>query len=142
MGFVYNFKNLLFEVMELMKKWNLFILGLGFSVWSACGYPLHCPDPQTSSLKWGVPPEPWVVNPFSSNPVQAEENTEFVRANILVAGYGQGVMCTYRNSLGDYSIWWQVVTLIPSRSDYHWINIVGGYVCTDGVTRCQFFVAD
>ncbi len=92
-------------------------------------------------MQWGVPPEPWEVNPFSPNSPQGEENTLFVRANVLVAGYGQGVTCTYRNSLGEYSIWWPVLTKIPARDDPLWIKTMGGYVCTRGLTQCHFSVA-
>ncbi len=100
-----------------------------------------CPDPETSSLKWGVIPLPWELNPFSANSPQADDTTRFARANILVAGYGQGVMCTYRNSVGEYSIWWQILTKIPPRSDNQWINTLGGYVCTQGLEECVFHVA-
>ncbi|WED41862.1 DUF3757 domain-containing protein [Legionella cardiaca] len=102
---------------------------------------LTCPDPDTTSLKWGVIPEPWIKNPYSSNAVQGEEGTRFTRANILVAGLGRGVMCTYKNSLGDYSIWWPVKIKIPARSDYNWIETVGGFVCTQSVVDCKFNVA-
>lgn len=104
-------------------------------------YASICPDPNTTSLQWGVPPEPWVENPYSPHSPQGEENTRFVRSNILVAGYGHGVTCTYQNSIGEYSIWWPVLTKIPARVDYHWIDTPGGYVCTHELTECQFFVA-
>lgn len=100
-----------------------------------------CPDPDTSSLRFGIPPAPWEENPFSPNKPQGEENTRFVRANILVAGYGQGVTCTYKNSVGEYSIWWQVLTKIPARVDYRWIDTLGGFVCIEGLTECEFYVA-
>lgn len=121
---------------------NLYVL-LAFSL-GFCSITSHastCPDPGTTSLQWGVPPAPWVVNPFSLNDPQGEEGTLFVRANILVAGYGQGVMCTYRMSAGEYSIWWQVKTKIPARSDYSWIETLGGFVCTQGLSLCQFYTA-
>lgn len=101
----------------------------------------HCPDPETTSLKWGVPPAPWVVNPYSPNKPQGEDNTKFVRANILVAGYGQGVTCTYKISIGEYSIWWKVPVKIPARSDYSWIETLGGYMCTQGLLECLFYTA-
>ncbi|KTD47647.1 DUF3757 domain-containing protein [Legionella quateirensis] len=125
-----------------MNKYGSFVLGIALFTFSVAGYSTHCPDPNTTSLKWGVPPSPWVENPFSPNKPQGEENTRFVKANILVARYGQGVTCTYRNSAGDYSIWWQVLTKIPARSDNSWIDTLGGYVCTQGLTECQFYVAD
>jgi hypothetical protein len=108
-----------------------------------CGlnYAYECPNPETTSLKWGVPPEPWIVNPFSAHAPQGEANTRFVRANILVAGYGQGVVCTYHISIGDYSIWWPVLTKIPARTDNHWIDTLGGFVCTQEREHCIFDAA-
>ncbi|MFO9000849.1 DUF3757 domain-containing protein [Legionella pneumophila serogroup 1] len=125
-----------------MKRYYSTLLVLALAHASLSAYAHTCPDPQTTSLQWGVPPSPWVENPFSPNSPQGEENTRFVRANILVAGYGQGVTCTYRNSVGDYSILWQVRTKIPARADYSWIETMGGYVCTRGLNECQFYVAD
>ncbi len=102
----------------------------------------QCPDPENSSLRWGVPPKPWLVNPYSENTPQGEEGTLFVRANILVTGgLGQGISCTYRNSLGLYSIWWPVISKIPSRNDNRWIDTTSGYVCTQGLSACEFYVA-
>ncbi|MDX1837971.1 DUF3757 domain-containing protein [Legionella taurinensis] len=100
-----------------------------------------CPDPNTTSLQWGEPPAPWVVNPYSPHIPQGEANTAFVRANLLVAGLGRGVVCTYKNSLGEYSIWWQVLVKIPSRNDYRWIDTLGGFVCTQSLTDCEFSAA-
>lgn len=118
-----------------------FCLMIGLVV-SGCGFTHTCPDPETSSLKWGVPPEPWLVNPFSAHDPQPDENTRFVKANILVAGYGQGVACTYRMSIGTYSIWWPVLTKVPARVDYRWIDTLGGFVCTAGLIECEFVVAE
>lgn len=115
-----------------------FIVILGCSV---SGFATVCPDPETTSLKWGVPPAPWIVNPFSVNAPQGEDNTRFVRANILVAGLGRGVMCTYLISVGEYSIWWPVLTKIPPRTDNNWIDSLGGFVCTSGLIECVFYVA-
>lgn len=123
-------------------KSNYFFAGLALMMWSSIGCAMTCPDPETSSLQWGEPPTPWVVNPYSQHPPQGEEGTRFVRANILVAQYGLGVVCTYRSSLGDYSIWLQALTKIPALGDYSWIRTLGGYVCTQGVDECHFFVAE
>ncbi|KTD61628.1 DUF3757 domain-containing protein [Legionella spiritensis] len=101
-----------------------------------------CPDPNSSSLQWGEPPAPWTVSPFSMNSPQGEENTTFVRANILVAGLGRGVACTYKNSVGLYTIWWPVLVKVPSRNDYRWIDTVGGFVCTGSVDYCEFSAAE
>lgn len=101
-----------------------------------------CPDPETSSLKWGVIPEPWLPNPFSANSIQIDETTHFTRANILVTNsYGQGILCTYKMSQGEYSIWWPVLSKVPAPIDYHWINTPGGFVCTQSLNECQFVVA-
>lgn len=124
-----------------MNKYKAIFLGLFFVPCSFISYASDCPDPETTSLKWGVPPLPWVENPYSPHSPQGEENTRFVRANILVAGYGQGVTCTYQNSVGEYSIWWQVLTKIPARVDYNWIDTLGGFVCTQSLTQCQFYTA-
>nr|WP_164493056.1 DUF3757 domain-containing protein [Legionella micdadei] len=101
-----------------------------------------CPDPKSTSLKWGQPPKPWEVNPYSPNRPQIDENTKFVRANILVAGMGQGVACTYQTSTGLYSIWWQVRVMIPAREDYNWIYSLGGFVCAGSLKDCQFSIAE
>ncbi|KTD68874.1 MULTISPECIES: DUF3757 domain-containing protein [Legionella] len=124
-----------------MRKYHFVILSFFLAQFAAHSYATSCPDPETTSLKWGVPPAPWMVNPYSPNPPQGEKNTRFVRANILVAGYGQGVICTYKNSVGEYSIWWQVLTKIPSRLDYHWIETLNGFVCTQGLEQCLFYNA-
>ena len=125
-----------------MKKIILvFSVVMGF-ILSNFSFAHTCPDPETTSLKWGELPEPWLVNPFSAHDPQGEANTRFVRANILVAGYGQGVVCTYRFSLGEYSIWWPVLTKIPAPVDYRWISTLGGFVCTQGLNECEFVVAE
>ncbi|MFA5959798.1 MAG: DUF3757 domain-containing protein [Tatlockia sp.] len=97
-----------------------------------------CPDPKTSSLKWGEPPSPWIVNPFSMNKPQGDETTQFTRANIMVAGIGRGVICTYTNTMGEYSIWWSVPVKVPSRQDSQWIDTNGGFVCSGLPENCQF----
>lgn len=115
---------------------------LALACCSSVGWAALCPDPETSSLRWGEIPLPWQANPFSENQPQGEEGTRFERANILVAGLGRGVLCTYRNSQGLYSIWWPVLTKVPSRAENNWIDTQGGYVCTQSLTACQFYVAE
>ncbi|MCW8407980.1 DUF3757 domain-containing protein [Legionella sp. PATHC035] len=124
-----------------MRQYHFIRFSFFLAQFVGVAYAMNCPDPQTTSLKWGVPPAPWTVNPYSPNPPQGDENTYFVRANILVAGYGQGVVCTYKNSAGEYSIWWQTLTKIPSRQDYSWIETLNGFVCTRGLDQCQFDTA-
>jgi len=124
-----------------MKQYKPLILGLFLVISSLDACATNCPDPQTTSLQWGVPPPPWIENPFSANKPQGEEGTRFVRANILVAGLGRGVLCTYKISVGEYSIWWPVLTKIPARIDYRWIDTLGGFVCTEGIEQCEFHVA-
>ncbi|KTC88622.1 DUF3757 domain-containing protein [Fluoribacter dumoffii] len=124
-----------------MRTHRWIIFSAIYAQFTVTAYATNCPDPQTTSLKWGVPPAPWTVNPYSPNRPQGDKNTLFVRANILVAGYGQGVVCTYRNSGGEYSIWWQVPTKIPSRLDYNWIETLNGFVCSQGLEQCQFHTA-
>lgn len=84
-----------------MRTHRWIIFSAIYAQFTVTAYATNCPDPQTTSLKWGVPPAPWTVNPYSPNRPQGDKNTLFVRANILVAGYGQGVVCTYRNSGGN-----------------------------------------
>ncbi|WP_423202088.1 DUF3757 domain-containing protein [Legionella fairfieldensis] len=102
---------------------------------------VKCPDPNTSSLQWGKVPEPWFADPYSLNRPQGEVGTQFVRANILVAGLGRGAVCTYKNSVGFYSIWWPGRIKIPAREDANWIDTYGGFVCTK-YAECLFSVAD
>ena len=128
------------EVEESMRNTLLAIL-LDVCGFYTQAYATICPDPETSSLKWGEIPAPWMADPFSPNQPQGEAGTRFVRANIMVAGLGRGVVCTYKNSLGPYSIWWQVLVKIPPRTDYNWIDTIGGYVCVASLKDCQFSVA-
>ena len=100
-----------------------------------------CPDPNNSSLQWGVVPAPWVVDPFSDNRPQGEVDARFIRANILVAGLGRGVVCNYRNSVGYYSIWWEVGVKIPARTDYYWIESLAGFECSHSINACIFYTA-
>lgn len=121
-----------------MRKFALMLLFLFAGLTRAH----QCPDPLTSSLQWGEPPKPWVENPMSPHSPQGDNQTRFVRANILVAGIGRGVTCTYQNSLGQYSILWTVLTKIPSPSEQSWVKGVGGYVCSAGLADCSFQVAE
>jgi hypothetical protein len=118
------------------------MMTLGLALWTQSVPAGTCPDPATTSLQWGEVPAPWVVDPFSANTPQGDEDTRFVRANIMVAGLGRGVVCTYRNSQGNYSIWRQVLVKIPSRLDYNWINTLGGFVCAVSFSECQFSTAE
>lgn len=113
----------------------LLIAGAGFL---SQGHSALCPDPNTSSLAWGEIPSPWQVSPFSANTPQGDAGTEFVRANIMFVGRGRGVVCTYHNSLGDYSIWWDTLVKVPARTDYNWIDTLGGYLCAKSLEICQF----
>jgi hypothetical protein len=101
-----------------------------------------CPDPKTSSLREGIPPEPWTLNPFSSNRLTVDETTQFAKANILAFGRrGLGVVCFYENKMGIYSIWWEVLVKLPAQQDYNWIDTAGGFVCAGPIESCQFSVA-
>ncbi len=98
-----------------------------------------CPDPNNSSLRWGEIPKPWEQNPFSENSPQGDPNAHFVRANILMAGLGRGILCTYDNSHGYYSIWWQVNVRSPLNTDYNWRKSLGGFECTYELNDCVFY---
>lgn len=125
-----------------MKMRIFVIIALGFFFSQATQAAIFtCPDPQTTSLKWGVPPAPWLENPFSSTRPHPDPSTTFARANIMVVSFGRGVICTYKTSTNYYSIWWSVLVKMPSREDYRWIDTNGGYVCTDSLADCQFSVA-
>jgi len=100
-----------------------------------------CPHPNNSSLKWGEIPEPWEKNPYSENSPQSDPNNRFVRANILVAGLGRGILCTYANSQGYYSIWWQVNVKVPAFTDNNWRKTLGGYECAYDINDCLFYPA-
>lgn len=102
-------------------------------------YAAVCPHPQTSALQIGKIPPPWEKNPFSPRNPQADESTRFVRANILVAGrMGRGVTCTYENSVGFFSILWQVSVKVPYLHD-EWREVLGGYECSESLDSCIFF---
>ncbi len=100
-----------------------------------------CPDPNNSPLQWGEVPPPWEVNPFSDNSPGGGGDTHFKRANILVAGFGRGVLCTYQNTVGYYSIWWQVNVKVPARIDIHWRDSLAGFECTSSLDECVFYPA-
>ena len=102
-----------------------------------------CPDPSTSSLQWGEIPAPWKLSPFSPNTAQGDEHTRFVNAQILVAGYGQGIVCTYQYSLGTYSIWWQTLVRIPTpTTEWNWMSTNMGYLCSNSIADCAFSVGE
>jgi len=107
------------------------------------GWAALCPDPNTSSLKWGIVPPPWSIDPFSETQPQGEVDAQFRRANILViAGRGRGMVCNYQNSAGYYSIWWFVNVKIPARIDYHWIESLAGFECTQSIEACLFHTSE
>lgn len=110
---------------------------LGFST----GYAGVCPDPSHTSLRWGVVPPPWQVNPFSEQRPHGEE-ARFAKASILVAGFGRGVMCTYQNNEGYYSIWWEVSVKMPARIENQWRDSLGGFECTTSIDACVFYTAE
>ena len=124
-----------------MNKFCLAIAGLIINSLAQVSFALSCPNPETSSLRWGETPPPWIADPFSANQPQGEANVAFVRATILVANLGRGITCTYQNSLGEYSIWWPVLVKIPAPIDYRWIDSYMGFVCTQSLDVCQFRVA-
>ncbi|KTD22389.1 DUF3757 domain-containing protein [Legionella londiniensis] len=120
-----------------MKKQILF--GSVLLLCMNAAFAANCPDPGNSSLLWGEVPPSWELSPFSENSVQGEEGTQFTRANILVAGRGHGVACTYENSLGYYTIWKQASVHVPASMDYNWHKTLGGYECTASVAACLFY---
>lgn len=124
-----------------MKKGLIVSMAVFIFLFESTSLAAVCPDPNTSSLKWGSVPPPWSVDPFSENVPQAEEGTQFVRAFILVAGLGRGIVCTYRNSLGPYSISWLVGVKIPPFTEVHWRNHLAGYECTTSIEVCVFYPA-
>ena len=93
-----------------------------------------------SGLNEGRVPAPWVLNPFSAKKPEAYLKSQFIRANILVAGVGLGVVCTYRSIEGFYSIWWQEAVKIPAPSDNYWHRSLGGYECTSELEACVFYL--
>ena len=96
-----------------------------------------CPHPLTSSLYSGKVPPDWYINPFSNETPQAGI-ADFARANILVAGYGQGIMCTYRQRGSEYSIWQTGRVKLPSRLSPYWVETLGGYACSMSLDDCVF----
>ena len=98
-----------------------------------------CPLPSVVST--GVPPAPWQWNPFSDVRPQGQGALVLLRANILIAGWGRGVLCSYGNKTGIYSVWWPVTVKVPAPIDYRWIDTLGGFECTDSLTICEFYPA-
>lgn len=124
----------------MKSKWYAMVpLLLGVSVSASASL---CPDPLTTPLRWGEIPSPWVANPFSPNKPQGGTDTQFARANILIAGYGRGVVCTYRFPLGEYSIWWPVLVKIPARVNNNWIETYMSWVCSQSLNGCEFITAE
>ena len=117
---------------------NKILLTLIIGLYALTAQATTCPNPLTSSLKWGEIPKPWVLNPFSSPP-QGSPQTIFKQAHILQARYGQGIVCTYQFPLGEYSIWQQVKVKLPAAGDYRWIATYMGFICNDSREICQFY---
>lgn len=111
-------------------------------LFSLTAFAATCPDPTTSSLKWGEIPSPWLADPFSDHNPQGDKNTRFIRANIMVAGVGRGIICNYKNSIGNYSIWWPVNVKIPARVNYNWIESNMGYACYVSPEACVFYTSE
>lgn len=105
------------------------------------GFSDTCPDPVNSSLQWGEIPKGWQLSPFSPNDVQPDDPTRFRKANILLAGFGQGVACTYEASYGYFTIWWQGRVRLPNCNDGYWARTNGGYVCSFSLDDCSYQVA-
>lgn len=98
-----------------------------------------CPSPETSPLKDGKIPLPWLENPFAPNSPLESSNAHFYSVNILVAGgRGIGVVCTYRFPSGEYGIWQPASVHVPSANDERWIRVVGGYLCIRSLNDCSF----
>jgi len=101
-----------------------------------------CPDPYTPPLKNGDIPLPWVLNPLSSHRPQEDPDTRFIRVNILVANIGRGVVCTYHNSVGYYSILWNVGVKLPAPQENYWrAAALGGFECDQSLSECVFYPA-
>ncbi len=98
-----------------------------------------CPDPMNSSLQQGIIPPPWELDPFSESKRIGDQATRCGRANIFVAGYGRGVICSYQSSLGSYSIWWQVGVKAPASVENNWHESLGGYECNTTFDACVFY---
>ena len=117
-----------------------FLIELSLFLFSFITHAETCPDPNLSSLRQGVIPSPWEVSPASQHMPQGEAGAKFVRANILVIGrIGRGIVCTYQNSVGYYSIWQQRNVKVPARTDYAWRDTLSGFECDGGVEVCAFY---
>lgn len=99
-----------------------------------------CPDPSSSSLQSGSIPLPWVLNPFSAHEPQHHDEATFFRANLLVLGFtGRGVICTYQNRAGYYSIWWEVPVRKPVDASEDWQRTASGFECSTSLVVCTFY---
>ena len=121
----------------MKKVFALVIYAMMFNIYAAI-----CPDPYTSPLKHGDIPLPWVLNPLSEHRPQEDEDTRFVRVNLLVANIGRGIVCTYQNSVGYYSIFWSVGVKLPAPQENYWRAMaLGGFVCDQSISECVFYPA-
>ncbi len=132
----------LFTLGIFMKKLNWKMLCVvWFTVSLAQAQPTTCPDSNSGALQQGEIPLPWQFNPFSEQVPKKNSPAQFYRATILVAGYGRGVTCAYKDTEGYYSIWWQVNVKIPAPIDYAWRDTLGGFECTGEREGCVFYPA-
>ena len=133
-----NIKTVLYKVAISKEAFYFSCMFFLTSIASGALFAEICPDPMISSLHVGDMPEGWQLNPFSAHDLQAGDAV-FLRANILVAGVGRGVVCNYQNALGDYSIWKEGLVKIPSRlTDIYWMDSLGGYACSASLDACTF----
>jgi hypothetical protein len=95
-----------------------------------------CPLPISADLV----PVPWQVFPTSIYP-QYEPGIRFVQVQIppqVISGVN-GVICTYRTSLGDYSIWQQKFAK-PSSFAYWFQAGKKGEICSQSISDCPFII--
>jgi len=118
-----------------------YVLGFTLLFFAVSCQAQTCPNPKSGPLSWGEVPPGWRLAPYSNSP-QADPGTVFKSAKILVVfRYGEGVVCSYQNTVGGYAIWQQAMTRKPSPWDNYWIERPYGYICTEDIEICQFYTA-